>query len=63
MKTAQFPAVLEARKVVVNQMTFYQSMMSSDEPAKTKGASPKKSALRKNAAPARMKQAKEVCSA
>jgi hypothetical protein len=66
MKTAQFPTVLEARQVVINQMTFYKSVMSDKKPAKAKSTLAPKSSLRKVAATARKKSVKKVseeCSA
>lgn len=35
MRTDQFPAVVEARKIVLRQLSFYNSMMTDAAPKKS----------------------------
>lgn len=63
MKTAEFPAVIEARKVVAHQMAFYRLMMTDEISDIAKD--PKKSTPKKLAISVRKKgsKSKETCTA
>lgn len=64
MKTAEFPAVIEAKKLVAHHMAFYKSMMEDEvaakEPPRKKQLTGKKVV---SAARPRSRKAEEACHA
>ena len=58
MKTKEFPAVIEARKIVLHRMAFYKSMMEGTE-TKASQQPQKKTPPKKMSATLRKKSGKQ----